>query len=73
MISGRACFALCIAIAGALVAARGEASASSRPKAWVPPFTSDKTEIAPDGTAYITRIVPIPLTISDSKCEGFAG
>lgn len=44
--------------------AQSQAHTASQPPSWSPPFTSDSTEIAPDGTAYIQRIVPIPATIS---------
>jgi acetyl esterase/lipase len=57
-----ACFSFLLALAQ--VPATAESHAPSQPKAWAPPFSSDNTEIAPDGTAYIQRIVPIPSTIS---------
>lgn len=56
------CFSLLLGVL--LVPAQAQARTATQPRAWTPPFTSDSTEIAPDGTAYIQRIVPIPTTIS---------
>ena len=51
-------------LALSLVPAAAETHTPLQPKGWTPPFVSDHTEIAPDGTAYIQRVVPIPKTIS---------
>jgi epsilon-lactone hydrolase len=37
-----------------------------------PPFAKDSSYIGPDGTAYVTRVVPVPDTISPEARHGLA-
>lgn len=46
----------------ALLLAAAPMAASARPQA--PPSNPDTTSLAPDGTARITREIPVPMTVS---------
>ncbi len=64
-IGGRIGLAAMVAAMAALAHAQTSgATADGAPAPASPPFTQDSTVFAPDGTAYIQRIVPIPPTVS---------
>jgi monoterpene epsilon-lactone hydrolase len=50
--------------AALLVAAAASAQVPQRPTTQADAPTRDTTFIAPDGTAYITRVIPVPTTVS---------
>lgn len=50
--------------AALLVAAAANAQVPQRPTTQADAPTRDTTFIAPDGTAYITRVIPVPTTVS---------
>ena len=50
--------------AALLVAAAATAQVPQRPTTQADAPTRDTTFIAPDGTAYITRVIPVPTTVS---------